>query len=1467
MKKIISLMMVFMISFVVFAEENVVIYEIDSINNSESVEEAAQETVEDIEIEETPEISADPEDFEADIDNINIRKVEKVEIIHENNHDFGHGIFNLKERSINGIIGENDRYIHIEFETQYGVDFTVNCTFYDINNNLISEEPQFREFAKADAAPLQIRHFKQILVPEVAHSFIYSIDTCDENNNILSTESRTLYIDNLLPLEQSYESLPDLYESSPTSRAEREEIQSITERGGLSAKNFFEDEQQLNQGYSVQSAIANTADIIPYNDSISFSVASGEKSFEIEIAGGSYAKLNTSTAFTCTKNWSFLLEEYGYYEHVYSLKTEGVVKIYEENPYTGNITFIKQDYCMPGNRDIIVSNNMDFTRIFHIKFLPAEIMHEYISHTYFYGRYIPDPPIITYESAKTDYTVYTTSGELEPSKILKPSVDLFVRHDKGIYPQSAESYNSAAFGWLAPYGGEDLQIGTNNNANSATGAYREAFMRFDLTDEQITAIRNIPNNSADRIIFSLYVNSIVGNAKERTIDLHLLPSRKVSAVNTDYPKLKLDSNQNLIQDTSLSYTWMSMYDAFSAGITAREFLRYKNPSIVTPENMNNPTNLAPATASSDIIYYNKPGTENTALGGRYFNFDLTEALREYFNADGNLNTKSFAFVLSSVRGQGLITVGSTRAEDRTSPKLTIPMKETYNKSYVDVPSSADLFVRQDKGIYPQTAASYKSGAFAWHSPYTAADLQIGTNNNANSATGAYREAFIRFDMTPGQIQAIKNASGAKGDKVVFSLFVKSIVGTAEERTIDLHLVPSDKVSAINTGYPKWKLNSNNNVIQDTADADTWMSMYDAFSAGITVREFLRYKNPSTVTSANMNNSSNLAPVAASSEIIYNNKAGTENAPLGRYFEFDLTAALKTYFNANGNENADGFGLALSSVRGQGLVTCATMRAGTETTPKLSIPFTDERANEAFNIDITANTQSDTIRLAAENTLVGDTFDLVFEASGGLKKIKEIPAENNVTLHNNINVPSIECEDDLYDVTVILKNYGGATKSVKKVNLTLNTLKVLFESCGGTEIAAVKSVPVNTKITEPVPPTKKYYDFIGWYKDSNYISAWNFSENTVTENVTLYAKWAPKSNGENCEIDGSKIITKPSVERYIRSDMGINPQTEANYLKKGANGLKLDYYGNETTEIGSDSNGAYSEGILKYDLEFFDLKAILGSSQNDVILSCTLKNSQIEASQDEKTISAYLIPYDKAYLLHANYPQKLYGNGTADPLSQEMGLSAYDMYLSEITAREFLKNNQPAATATISKSAPAGTELSFDLTQALISYFAENPKAKGFAVVLANTTDSDSITAIYGSQSAEYGPKLYIPAYEGKIFSSTITCSQNKNYNVVISSQNMIQDKICTIQYDANKLEVTDLCSLTYEKELEIGYIADMGINILEFTEGNIKFTVGRYEYTGAVSTILNSISFSSKIDNANADISVVIENSENLIEE
>lgn len=69
--------------------------------------------------------------------------------------------------------------------------------------------------------------------------------------------------------------------------------------------------------------------------------------------------------------------------------------------------------------------------------------------------------------------------------------------------------------------------------------------------------------------------------------------------------------------------------------------------------------------------------------------------------------------------------------------------------------------------------------------------------------------------------------------------------------------------------------------------------------------------------------------------------------------------------------------------------------------------------------------------------------------------------------------------------------------------------VSFDAVGGTTVAGQK-VKEGELAKKPKDPTRTGYTFAGWYQDAAYTAAWDFAKDTVSENTTLYAKWAEAS---------------------------------------------------------------------------------------------------------------------------------------------------------------------------------------------------------------------------------------------------------------------------------------------------------------------------------------------------------------------
>lgn len=102
-----------------------------------------------------------------------------------------------------------------------------------------------------------------------------------------------------------------------------------------------------------------------------------------------------------------------------------------------------------------------------------------------------------------------------------------------------------------------------------------------------------------------------------------------------------------------------------------------------------------------------------------------------------------------------------------------------------------------------------------------------------------------------------------------------------------------------------------------------------------------------------------------------------------------------------------------------------------------------------------------------------------------------------------------------------------------------TFTVTFDSNGGSDVAPITGIVPGSTIGRPADPSKENCDFSGWYKDDGtFAEAWDFGSDTVTESLTLHAKWTEKS------VDPPKPEADRITLLYTSSDGQIN---ETHYM--------------------------------------------------------------------------------------------------------------------------------------------------------------------------------------------------------------------------------------------------------------------------------------------------------------------------------
>jgi uncharacterized repeat protein (TIGR02543 family) len=92
----------------------------------------------------------------------------------------------------------------------------------------------------------------------------------------------------------------------------------------------------------------------------------------------------------------------------------------------------------------------------------------------------------------------------------------------------------------------------------------------------------------------------------------------------------------------------------------------------------------------------------------------------------------------------------------------------------------------------------------------------------------------------------------------------------------------------------------------------------------------------------------------------------------------------------------------------------------------------------------------------------------------------------------------------------------------------NAYVVDFQMNGGSSVQS-QTLDYGMKVTKPADPTKTGYTFAGWYKDSAFAEAFDFDNEKVEGNVSVYAKWTINSYTVTfVNYDGTTVLDTETV---------------------------------------------------------------------------------------------------------------------------------------------------------------------------------------------------------------------------------------------------------------------------------------------------------------------------------------------------
>ncbi|WP_315793956.1 InlB B-repeat-containing protein [Paenibacillus sp. BIC5C1] len=108
--------------------------------------------------------------------------------------------------------------------------------------------------------------------------------------------------------------------------------------------------------------------------------------------------------------------------------------------------------------------------------------------------------------------------------------------------------------------------------------------------------------------------------------------------------------------------------------------------------------------------------------------------------------------------------------------------------------------------------------------------------------------------------------------------------------------------------------------------------------------------------------------------------------------------------------------------------------------------------------------------------------------------------------------------------------------------------ISFNSNGGSEVID-QTVSYDDKVIVPADPSKAGHTFAGWFTDSGLSQSFDFDNTTVTNNLSLYAKWAVNAYTVSFESNGGTVVSDQSVD-YGESVTAPDVPTKAGHTFAG-----------------------------------------------------------------------------------------------------------------------------------------------------------------------------------------------------------------------------------------------------------------------------------------------------------------------------
>jgi uncharacterized repeat protein (TIGR02543 family) len=201
-----------------------------------------------------------------------------------------------------------------------------------------------------------------------------------------------------------------------------------------------------------------------------------------------------------------------------------------------------------------------------------------------------------------------------------------------------------------------------------------------------------------------------------------------------------------------------------------------------------------------------------------------------------------------------------------------------------------------------------------------------------------------------------------------------------------------------------------------------------------------------------------------------------------------------------------------------------------------------------------------VSLSGDNLVVGAyKADIGGKSDAGAAYLYELSASDVQESEVKFVTDDLQSEDELGRAILIHDKYvfigaadgDGDSENVGAVYTAYlsiirdENVTVTFNTDGGSDIEPITETAGN-KISVPTAPTKRGFTFGGWYKDSGLKNKFDVSNDIITENTTLYAKWIASAPVDTVVLEqdslgtaGDSIITGLESGKIYKVIVGDN----------------------------------------------------------------------------------------------------------------------------------------------------------------------------------------------------------------------------------------------------------------------------------------------------------------------------------------